>query len=152
VNSYLRTPSAVLFHFSAVACSSAVIRYAVTDCSVETHHAQGGAVRLPIARLRFSAEELGGPGATILGISTIWGHVRLIGQLNSHWTSQPSTAVPPGLMPSPHRTLGDPQIPGDLPDLVPAGEPARGVQPQPLLPPGVYPASLRTPHTPVIRP
>ena len=66
-----------------------------------------------------------------------------------------STAVPPGLMPPPHRPLGHPQVPGDLVNRVTAGEPARGLQPQPLPPlllSGRVPAPLRIPHVLVIRP
>ena len=65
------------------------------------------------------------------------------------------TAVPPGPVPPPHRPLGHPQVPGDLADRVAAGEPARGLQPQPLPPlllSGRIPATLRIPHAPVIRP
>jgi len=65
------------------------------------------------------------------------------------------TAVPPGLVPAPHRPLGDPQIVRDLADRVAAGEPPGGLQPQPLPPlllSGRIPAPLRIPHNPVIRP
>src|SRR5438045_3913792 len=44
------------------------------------------------------------------------------------------TAVPPGLVPAPHRPLGHPQIVRDLADRVAAGEPPGGLQPQPLPP------------------
>ena len=66
-----------------------------------------------------------------------------------------STAVPPGPVPPPHRPLGDPQVVCDLADLLAAGEPLSGLQPEPLaplLPGGRVPAPLRIPHAPVIRP
>ena len=66
-----------------------------------------------------------------------------------------SPAVPPGLPPSPHRSFCDPQVLRDLLDRVAAGEPARGLQPQPftqLLLGGRVPATLRIPHASVIRP
>src|SRR5437763_1599273 len=64
-------------------------------------------------------------------------------------------ALPPGLMPPPHRPLGDPQVMRDLADRVAPGEPLSCLQPQPLTPlllGGRVPAPLRIPHAPVIRP
>src|SRR5207244_4415375 len=66
-----------------------------------------------------------------------------------------SPAVPPGPVPPPHRPLGHPQVLRDLTDLVAAGEPPGGLQPQPLTPlllGGRIPAPLRIPHVSVIRP
>jgi hypothetical protein len=66
-----------------------------------------------------------------------------------------STAVPPGLVPPPHRPFGDPQVVRDLADHLAAGEPVRGLQPQPFTPlllSGRIPATLRIPHALVIRP
>ena len=66
-----------------------------------------------------------------------------------------SAAVPPGLMPPPHRPLGDPQVMRDLADRVAPGEPFSCLQPQPLSPLLLgrrVPAPLRIPHAPVIRP
>ena len=62
-------------------------------------------------------------------------------------------AVLPGPVPPPHRPFGDPQVVRDLADPVAAGEPPRGLQPQPLTPlllGGRIPAPLRIPHALVI--
>ena len=64
-------------------------------------------------------------------------------------------AVLPGPLPPPHRAFRDPQVMRDLADLVAAGEPPGGLQPQPLPPlllSGRIPAPLRIPHASVIRP
>jgi len=64
-------------------------------------------------------------------------------------------AVPPGLVPAPHRPWCDPQVLRDLVDPVSASEPPGGLQPQPLTPlllSGRIPAPLRIPHASVIRP
>src|SRR5256885_340815 len=68
---------------------------------------------------------------------------------------RPRPAVPPGLVPAPHRSRRDPQVVRDLIDRVAPGEPPGGLHPQqfpPLLLGGRVPAPLRIPHTPVIRP
>src|SRR5579859_8003532 len=64
-------------------------------------------------------------------------------------------AIPPGPVPPPHRPLRHPQVVRDLADRLSPGEPPGCLQPQPptpLLLSGRIPASLRIPHTPVIRP
>ena len=64
-------------------------------------------------------------------------------------------AILPGPVPPPHRPGHDTQVMRDLVDPIAAGEPLGGLQPQPLTPlllGGRIPATLRIPHTSVIRP